>query len=117
MEVLGPDWSKGQRVEAIDTHRVNITVAGQVEPDNHHQVGEYQDRTLEIIALPFAIHVGQEEYTEYNRYHIPLGEDEAVITVSVDFLQAIYAARVQCLLEGMRQKVRGIEDTAVECTE
>ena len=66
-----------QRIKSTGAHIINTCKTRVVKPDNYHQVTEEQDRSFEIIALPFAVHVAEQEDTEYHSNHIPLWENEA----------------------------------------
>src|SRR5450756_403092 len=64
-------------VETAYAHVCHICHAR--EPESHHndKIAEEEDGSLEVIALPLAVHVAEKEDAQNNSDHIPLGEDEA----------------------------------------
>lgn len=52
-------------------------VAAEVVANNNDKVAQKQDTALEVVALPFAVHVAQKEDAQDDCDHIPLWEEEA----------------------------------------
>lgn len=57
LETLRKTWTKSKCIVLINSHEVHVVESSEIEANNHNQVSEDQDTTLEIIALALAIHV------------------------------------------------------------
>ena len=66
-----------ERVKSRGAAHVHIRVPGKVEAHDDNQVGQKQDAALEVVALPLAVHVAQQEDAQDHGYHVPLREEEA----------------------------------------
>lgn len=64
-------------VETAYAHICNICHAREPESHHHDEIAEEEDGSLEVIALPLAVHVAEKEDAQNYSNHIPLGEDEA----------------------------------------
>jgi hypothetical protein len=69
--------TRSHDIETTLSHRFEIRHTRQEESYDDHEVAEKKDRSLEVVALSFTIHITEQEDAEDDCDHVPLREDQA----------------------------------------
>ncbi len=90
-----------QSIKPIHTHHLHIgRIPRQIKPHHNDKIGKHQYTALEVIALPLAVHVAQQEHAEDDGHHVPLRENEAEGVIEqglgTDVLPVYGAEKHQC---------------------
>lgn len=78
--------TSSHNVETAHSHVFYVCHSREPEADHNDKIAEKENGTLEVIALPFAVHVAEKENAQNNSDHIPLWENKAESMINEIFL-------------------------------
>lgn len=79
----GPSNRLKSLVFTICTHLVEslhaqdiLRETAEVISNHHNQICQHEDAALEVVALPFSVHVAEQKHAQNNSHHIPLRKQQ-----------------------------------------